>query len=325
MATLEIWVEKYRPKNLDEILGHKDIVKALKGYVAAKNMPHLLFAGPPGTGKTSAAIALARELYGDKWRENFLELNASDARGIDVIRSTVKEFARMLPTSGAPFKIIFLDEADQLTQDAQAALRRIMEMYASTCRFILSCNYSSRIIEPIQSRCAIFRFRPLGKEETKKIIQRIAEGEGLTVKEDAIDALYYISEGDLRRAINILQAAAMLSKEITGDLIYRVSATAKPEEIEALVKTALEGKFEEARKKLYDVLIEYGLSGEDVLKQIHRVVRDLDIPDELKLELIDRVGEIEYRLVEGSNERIQLEALLAYIGYIGKRLKGMKK
>ncbi len=325
MVTLEIWVEKYRPKNLDEVLGHEDIVKTLKGYVSAKNMPHLLFAGPPGTGKTSAAIALAKELYGDKWRENFLELNASDARGIDVIRSTVKEFARMLPTSGAPFKIIFLDEADQLTQDAQAALRRIMEMYASTCRFILSCNYSSRIIEPIQSRCAIFRFRPLGKEETKKIIERIARGEGLSISEDTIDALYYISEGDLRKAINILQAAAMLSKEITGDLVYRVSATAKPEEVEALVKTALEGRFEEARKKLYDILIEYGLSGEDVLKQVHKVIRDLNIPDELKLELIDRVGEMEYRLVEGSNERIQLEALLAYIAYIGKKVKSIKK
>ncbi|HEQ78433.1 MAG TPA: replication factor C small subunit, partial [Euryarchaeota archaeon] len=179
MGNLEaVWVEKYRPTKISEIVGQDYVVDRLKGYVASANLPNLLFAGPPGTGKTSAALALTREFFGLSWKNNFLELNASDERGIDIVRGKIKSFARTKPIGGN-FKIIFLDEADALTKDAQNAMRRTMEMYTYTCRFILSCNYSSKIIEPIQSRCALFRFRPLSEKDVTFMVKKIAQREGL--------------------------------------------------------------------------------------------------------------------------------------------------
>ena len=201
----EIWTEKYRPKTLDEVVGQSSVTDRLKGYVEAKNMPHLMFAGTPGTGKTTCALALARSMYGDSWRGNFIELNASDDRGIDVVRGKIKDFARTAPIEGAEFKIIFLDESDALTNDAQGALRRTMEKYSKTCRFILSCNYSSKIIDPIQSRCAVFRFRPLSNEDIREYLERICKEENLEVEEGALDALVYIARGDMRRETGSLR------------------------------------------------------------------------------------------------------------------------
>jgi len=179
---IEVWTEKYRPESLDEVIGHPHIVDRLQGFVAKESVPHMLFAGPAGTGKTTSAIALAKDLYGDDWQQNFMETNASDDRGIDVVRNQIKDFARTRPIN-ADFKIIFLDEADNLTSDAQQALRRTMEKYAESTRFILSCNYSSKIIEPIQSRTAVFRFNRLADEHVETYIGRVADGEGLTVDE----------------------------------------------------------------------------------------------------------------------------------------------
>ena len=230
-----IWIEKYRPMKLADIVGQDDIIERLESYVKTGNLPHLLFTGNAGVGKTTAAIALAREFFGESWQMNFRELNASDERGIDVVRTQIKQFARTSPLGGSSFKILFLDEADALTSDAQAALRRTMENYAMTCRFILSCNYSSKIIDPIQSRCAIYRFRPLDKTAIAKEIHRIARSENLTVTDDAIQAITYIAQGDMRKAINALQGAAILSPEITKSGIYAITATAKPEEIDELL------------------------------------------------------------------------------------------
>jgi replication factor C small subunit len=257
-------------------------------------------------------------MYGDNWKGNFNELNASDERGIDVVRGKIKDFARTAPIGGAEFKIIFLDEADALTGDAQAALRRTMEKYSKTCRFILSCNYSSRIIEPIQSRCAVFRFRPLRAEDVKDFLTRIAANEKLTISEDALDALVHVSRGDMRRAVNSLQVAASMGVKITMDLVYHTTGTARPEEIRELLQTAISGDFIAARNRLDEIMITYGLSGEDIIKQIHTTVFDLDIPDYEKVKLMDRTGEIEFRIVSGSNERIQLESLLAYMVLVGE-------
>lgn len=315
----EVWIEKYRPKSLSEVVGQTEIVERLKAYVKIKSMPHLLFAGRAGTGKTTCALALVREFFGEGWKFNFQELNASDERGIDVVRTKIKDFARMAPI-GSDFKVIFLDESDALTSDAQAALRRTMEMYSRTCRFILSCNYSSKIIEPIQSRCAVFSFRPLRPEDVKVYLERVAEKEGLKLQDDGVDALIYVAQGDLRKATNSLQVAAALTTTIDDESIYRSTQTVRPEEIKDLINTALEGDFTKARKGLETILIDYALSGEDLIRQIHRNMYDLQIKERDKIRLVDHIGEVEFRMVEGANPRIQLESLLAHFALVGEEI-----
>src|SRR3989454_1130845 len=238
----EIWVEKYRPKSLDDVVGQEEIVERLKAYAKEGNLPHLLFAGPAGTGKTTCAIALARDMFGENWRQNYYELNSSDERGIETVRTKVKEIAR------------------------------------------------------------------------------IAKGEKLKISEDGMEALVYVAEGDMRRAVNALQVAASLGSTIDGDALYKVSSTIRPEEVKKLIEKALEGEFLRAREVLDRLLIEYGLSGEDVIRQLHRTVFDLNIPDESKVRLLDRIGETDFRLTEGSSERIQIEALLAHFALIGQEL-----
>lgn len=307
------WTEKYRPSKLEDVVGHERIVERLKAYVEKSNMPNMLFAGPPGIGKTVCAVALGNELFGDDLKRNFQELNASDERGIDIIRGKIKDFASTVAFSDRGFKIIFLDEADALTKDAQNALRRTMERYASSTRFILSCNYSGKIIEPIQSRCALFRFKPLNREQIVKRLGEVAKKEKVDIDEKAYEALVYASEGDMRRAINFLQTASTTSKKVDEDEIYKVATKAKPEEIKKLLETAMKGKFEEARKNLDILMFEYGMSGEDILSQIYSELNSVDMDDRKRLEIIDRLGDYNFRITEGANERIQIEAFLAYM------------
>ena len=198
-----IWTEKYRPASFEDIKGQKEIVEKIKAFVESKNMPHLLFSGPAGVGKTTLSLVIARQLFGENWRENTLELNASDERGIDVVRVKVKDFARTKAIGEVPFKLIYLDESDALTREAQQALRRTMENYTKTCRFILSCNYSSKIIDPIQSRCAVFRFKPLSKDEIITVIDKIAHEEKLVIGAEAKSALFEVCDGDVQRWKNI--------------------------------------------------------------------------------------------------------------------------
>lgn len=311
-----IWTEKYRPESLEQVINQKHVVDRLKSWVKEGSIPHMLFAGRAGIGKTTVALALAKELFGENWRSNFQETNASDERGISVVRGRIKEFARIRPI-GADFKIIFLDESDALTQEAQQALRRTMERFSSVCRFILSCNYSGRIIEPIQSRTAVFRFRSIGEEHIIEYLNRIVSGEKLKANQEALKAIAELSEGDLRRATNILQSAAALGS-ITKETVYEVAAQARPVKIKSMLNAALAGKFPDARKTLYDILINDGLSGEDIIKQVHREVIDMEMPEGKKLELIEKIGEFEFRLNQGGSPEIQLEALLAQFLKQGK-------
>jgi len=307
---LSIWTEKYRPKNLKDVINQEHVVDRLKSFVKDEKIPHMIFAGPPGTGKTCCAIAIAREIFGKNWKQNFQETNASDMRGIDVIRTRIKSFSRIKPI-GEAFKIIFLDEADALTSDAQNALRRLMEMYSDVTRFILSCNYSSRIISPIQSRAAIFRFKSLSKENVFEYIKRIEGGEKIKIDKKALEAIYLISGGDLRKAVNILQASAILGKKITKDTIYEVAAQAEPKEVIDMINYALNGKFLDAREILKELLLKRGISGQDIIKEISNQLYKLDISDKTKIELVERIGEFEFRLNQGGNEQLQLEALLS--------------
>jgi len=309
---IEVWTEKYRPDTLDEIVGQEKIVERLSAFEQQGTIPHLMFAGPAGTGKTTSAVALAKDLYGDQWKQNFMETNASDERGIDVVRDKIKNFARTKPVN-ADYKIIFLDEADALITDAQQALRRTMEQFSDNARFILSCNYSSKIIDPIQSRCAVFRFNRLENEQVEEYITRIAEGEGFKISREAIDAVLRVSDGDLRRVTNVLQTATMAKDKIEEEDIYGAAASLKPDEINEILEKALKGDFLDARDQLSDIMINRGLDGQDVINAIHREVMDLDISERGKLEIVDNLGEFEFRIAEGGTSDIQIEALLAKI------------
>ncbi len=321
-----MWVEKYRPKTLDEVVNLKEVVESLKNFLRnPKTMPHLLLAGIPGTGKTTVALCIARELFGQNWKTFTLELNASDERGIDTVRDRVKDFSRYSRAAfgNVPFALIILDESDQMTSAAQTALRRIMETSSRTSRFILICNYSGKIIEPIQSRCAIFRFSKLDRKAMIEHLCCIAAKENIELAPEASEKLVDYAEGDLRHAINAFQAASTYKDGVVDEkTVIQVIGEASPVQVQLMMRKALNGNFIEARKIMYDLMGSFGFSGPEIVRQMQRELFKMSsLTAEQKADLSNIIGEYDYRLTQGANSDIQLNALLAQYAKVGN-LKG---
>jgi len=312
-----MWVEKYRPQKISELVNQKETIGSISSMLKNQSeLPHLLFSGSAGVGKTSAALCLSREILGEHWKDYTLELNASDERGINMVRERVKKFSRFagLDTE-IPFKMIILDEADEMTNDAQTALRRIIEDTAKICRFILIANNLSKIIEPIQSRCVVFKFTKISDKEILSQLKFIGKKEKIKADEKGLSAICDYTDGDLRQAINILQAAAS-SGNVTESVVKSVVGLTKTKDVQDVLKLALDGKISDARDKMIELIKVYGMSESDFLKYINQAVFNSKANN---LEgMLETIAKYDYRILVGANPEIQLSALLAELAKFGK-------
>ena len=316
MSATGMWVEKYRPKEISEVIGQTEIIGSLNALIKdPTDMPHLMFSGSAGVGKTTTALCITRQILGDNIEGNLLELNASDERGIGMVREKVKKFSAFAGLSNAPFKIIILDEADEMTSDAQTALRRIIEDTAKICRFILIANNVSKIIDPIQSRCATFKFTTVSEEDIIGRLEVISKKEKVKTNKKGLKAIYDYSEGDLRHAINLMQATASLG-EITEENVKVSSGLTKTSDVDEVLKIALSGDVIKSREKMIELIKVYGMSVSDFLKYINSAV--FKSKHKKLSDILEIVAKYDYRILVGANSEIQLSAMLAELAKIEK-------
>ncbi|KAF8582774.1 P-loop containing nucleoside triphosphate hydrolase protein [Ramaria rubella] len=305
------WVEKYRPVTLDDVVSHQQITSTIEKFIEKNRLPHLLFYGPPGTGKTSTILAVARRIYGNDFRKQILELNASDDRGIDVVREQIKQFAETRTLFSKGFKLIILDEADMMTNAAQSALRRVIEQYTKNVRFCIICNYVNKITPAIQSRCTRFRFSPLPAEEVEKRLIGVIQAEQVKITDDGKKALLKLSKGDMRRALNILQACHAAYDLTTETEIYSCTGNPHPSDIETVVNSMLSDEFTTSYQMINKLKTERGLALQDLITGAYEYVETIEFPPQARVYLLDYLAITEHRLSTGGSEKMQMTALLA--------------
>ncbi|KAH8859278.1 Replication factor C subunit 5 [Schistosoma japonicum] len=305
------WIEKYRPSSIEDLISHDDISKTIKRFIDNDKLPHLLFYGPPGTGKTSTILAAAKRLYSRQFASMVLELNASDDRGIDIVREQVLSFASTKTLFAGKFKLVILDEADSMTKDAQNALRRIIEKFTENTRFCLICNYLSKIIPAIQSRCTKFRFAPLKFNDVNLCLRKIATNEGVTLTDDGVKAIYQFASGDMRKSINLLQSTSMSSKTVDGPSVYACVAYPSPDEIRSLLDHLLNEPISTAYHNIMAVKNLKGIALQDIITEIHPLIMRITLPDAIRCDLLIALSDIEHRMSQGASERLQLGAFIS--------------
>lgn len=306
------WVEKYRPKKLDDLISHEEIIKTINKFIEDDQLPHLLFYGPPGTGKTSTILACARRLYTPaQFNSMVLEMNASDDRGIGIVRGQILSFASTGTMYRSGFKLIILDEADAMTNDAQNALRRIIEKYTDNVRFCIICNYLSKIIPALQSRCTKFRFGPLSPQQIIPRLEVIIKEENLNVSEDGKKALMTLSGGDMRKVLNVLQSTWLAFGAVTEENVYTCVGHPLPIDIKNIVNWLLNESYQLCYCKIQDIKLKKGLALQDILTELHLFVNQIEFPEPILIDLVIKLAEIEKRVAIGCSESVQLNALVS--------------
>eukprot|EP00668_Euglena_longa_P043514 GGOE01057931.1.p2 GENE.GGOE01057931.1~~GGOE01057931.1.p2 ORF type:complete len:375 (-),score=139.41 GGOE01057931.1:213-1295(-) len=305
------WVEKYRPSNLEEVVAHEEIIGTIRTLIKQNKLPHLLFYGPPGTGKTTTVLACARELYGPNFHNFVMELNASDDRGIDIVRNQIKDFASTKQIfSAVPFKLIILDEADQMTHDAQAALRRVIEKFTRNVRFCLICNQVNKVTSAIQSRCTRFRFGPLKRVQAMTKLEEVVQHERVPYDQEGLQAIHKLSGGDMRKCLNIMQATYNACGAVHAEEVFRCTGHPSPKDIRAIVETMVSLSFSEALREVNRIKLEKGLSIHDILSELNPYIQRMSFPDDVKLFLVDKLADVEYHLAFSTTEKLQVSAMV---------------